>query len=204
MENTDPRIDVYIEKSADFARPILIHLRHLIHETCPLISETIKWGFPHFEHKGTVCSMAGFKQHCVFSFWKASLLNDSQKLFHDNGKTAMGQLGQIKTLNDLPPDDVLKAYIREAWELNEKNIKLPAKNKAPQTKQLDIPTYFTDALSRNQKALENFENFSYSHKKEYVEWLTEAKTEATRANRLATTLEWLEEGKSRMWKYQNK
>ncbi|HEY0670461.1 MAG TPA: YdeI/OmpD-associated family protein [Sphingobacteriaceae bacterium] len=202
MENTDPRIDAYILKSADFAKPVLNHLRHLIHESCPLIQETIKWGFPHFEYKGTICSMAGFKQHCVLSFWKASLMTDPYNLFQKIDKTAMGQLGQIKNVNELPSDDILKSYFREAYELNEKNIKLPLKPK--QTKELEIPSYFTKALSENQKALETFQNFSYSHKKEYVDWVTEAKTEETRTKRLATSMEWLEQGKPRMWKYLKK
>lgn len=204
MGNKDPRIDTYIEKSADFAKPVLVHLRHLIHESCPGIEETVKWGFPHFEYKGTVCSMAAFKQHCVFSFWKSVLMKDSHNLFQKVGKTAMGQMGQIKSLADLPKDEVLRAYLHEAYELNENNIKLPAREKTAQTKELEIPSYFTDALSGNQEALETFQNFSYSNKKEYIEWLTEAKTEETRSKRLATTLEWLEEGKTRMWKYTKK
>jgi uncharacterized protein YdeI (YjbR/CyaY-like superfamily) len=203
MEN-DPRIDTYIQKSADFARPVLTHLRHLVHECCPDIGETIKWGFPHFDYKGTICSMAAFKQHCVFGFWKSALMNDPDNLFRKNDKTAMGQLGQIKSLSDLPSDDILKVYIREAYELNKNNVKLPAKNKPPENKELQIPDNFTEALSANQKALETFQNFSYSHKKEYVEWVTEAKTEETRARRMATTIEWLTEGKSRMWKYLKK
>lgn len=204
MENTDPRIDGYIQKSADFARPVLNHLRHLIHESCPRIQETIKWGFPHFEYKGTICSMAGFKQHCVLSFWKSSLMTDPYNLFQKTDKTAMGQLGQIKHVNELPSDDILISYFREAYELNEKNIKLPAKSKQPKTKELEIPSYFTEALSESQKAIETFQNFSYSHKKEYVDWVTGAKTEETRTKRLATSIEWLEQGKPRMWKYLKK
>lgn len=201
MGNKDPRIDVYIQKSADFARPVLNHLRHLVHEACPAIGETIKWGFPHFDYKGTVCSMAAFKQHCVFGFCKSSLMVDKRHLLQKDDKTAMGQLGQIKSTGDLPPDNILTAYIQEAYELNENNIKLPSKIKTSGTKELEIPLYFTEALSSDKKALEVFQNFSYSHKKEYTEWVTGAKTEETRAKRMAATIEWLTEGKSRMWKY---
>jgi uncharacterized protein YdeI (YjbR/CyaY-like superfamily) len=200
MGTKDPRVDAYIEKSADFAKPVLNHLRQLVHSVCPAITETIKWGFPNFDHKGTVCSMAAFKQHCVVGFWKASLMRDDYQLFSKD-RTAMGQLGQIKNLDDLPPDDILKSYIQEAYMLNEKNIKLPAKPKPSEPRELEVPSYFSDELSKNAKALEVFQNFSYSHKKEYVDWLTEAKTEETRGRRMATALEWLAEGKPRMWKY---
>lgn len=201
MGNKNPGVDAYIQKSADFARPVLNHLRHLVLEACPAIDETIKWGFPHFYYKGIVCSMAAFKQHCVFGFWKSALMSDPHNLFQKNGKTAMGQLGQIKSLNDLPSDDILKVYIREAYELNKNNVKLPSKNTPSESKDLEIPDYFTKALSANPKALETFQNFSYSHKKEYLEWVAEAKTGETKARRMTTTIEWLTEGKPRMWKY---
>jgi uncharacterized protein YdeI (YjbR/CyaY-like superfamily) len=144
--------------------------------------------------------MAAFKKHCAFGFWKASLMTDPQKIL-TAGSEAMGQMGQIKSLADLPPDEVLIAYLREAVELNEKGVKLPAKPKGAEKKELPVPEYLVAALEGNSKAAETFENFSYSHKKEYVEWLTEAKTEDTRDKRLATAIEWLAEGKSRHWKY---
>jgi len=202
MKNRDERIDAYIEKSADFARPILTHLRALIHEACPEIEETWKWSFPNFAYKGIVCNMAGFKQHCAFGFWKASLMSDPQKIL--GGDNAMGDMGQIKSLADLPPDDVLIAYIKEAVELNEKGVRMPARARSGEKKELEIPEYLIAALEGHSKAAETFENFSYSHQKEYVEWLREAKTEETRQKRLATTLEWLGEGKERNWKYAKK
>lgn len=204
MKNTDERIDAYIEKSADFAKAILTHLRALVHEACPEIKETWKWSFPHFDHKGIVCQMAAFKRHCTFGFWKASLMSDPQKIL-TAGSEAMGQLGQIKSLADLPSDEVLIAYIREAVELNEKGVKLPPRAAATGAKkELEIPEYLARALEGSARAAETFENFSYSNKKEYVEWLRGAKTEDTRAKRLATAVEWLNEGKSRHWKYARK
>lgn len=202
MKNKDERIDAYIEKSADFAKPILRHLRALVHEACPEIAEAWKWSFPNFEYKGIVCNMAAFKQHCAFGFWKASLMKDADKLL-TNGSEAMGQLGQIRSLADLPPDACLLAYIREAVELNEKGVKLPPRAAAGK-KDLEIPEYLVAALEGSSKASETFENFSYSNKKEYVEWIGEAKTEDTRAKRLATAIEWLGEGKPRNWKYAKK
>jgi len=203
MGKRDERIDAYIVKSADFARPILTHLRELVHAACPEIEETWKWSFPHFDYKGTVCSMAAFKQHCAFGFWKASLMTDPQKILIVS-REAMGQMGQIKSPEDLPPDDVLIAYIKEAVQLNEKGVKAASKPKTAEKKELPVPEYFIAALEENSKASETFENFSYSHKKEYVEWLVEAKTEETRNKRLATAVEWLNEGKSRHWKYAKK
>ncbi|HVI44755.1 MAG TPA: YdeI/OmpD-associated family protein [Chitinophaga sp.] len=201
MSNYDPRIDAYIEKSADFAVPILLHMRELVHKACPDITETIKWGMPYFDYNGSIlCGMAAFKQHCVFLFWKAALMPDPAEILIREKDQAMGQLGRIEKLKDLPADKIMLQYIREAASLNEAGLVVPRKK--PATKQeLDIPDYFTSALKKNKKALATFDAFSYSNKKEYVTWVTEAKTEKTREERLATSIEWMAEGKIRNWKY---
>jgi len=200
MPTTDPRIDAYISKAEVFARPLLLHIRKLVHKACPDITETMKWSFPHFEYKGVVCSMASFKQHCAFGFWKASIMKDPNNILQIKDRGAMGHFDRITSIKDLPSDKIMMAYIKEAVALNEAGIKLPSKPKAyPKT--LDIPAYITTALKKNKKANSIFEAFPYSHKKEYVEWINEAKTEPTRAKRIATMLEWLEEGKDRNWKY---
>jgi len=199
MVKKDKRIDSYIAKSASFAQPILKHLRQLVYKADPDIQETVKWGFPHFEHKGIVCSMASFKEHCTFLFWKASLMSDTSNIFKQTANTAMGQLGRLEKLSDLPPDKVLIEYIKEAVQLNKENVKAPLKSS--EKKKLIIPEYFLSALKKNKKAIKNFEDFSYSHKKEYVEWITEAKTDATKEKRVATAVEWISEGKGRNWKY---
>jgi uncharacterized protein YdeI (YjbR/CyaY-like superfamily) len=203
MGKRDERIDAYIAQSADFAQPILEHLRELVHRACPAVEEKMKWSFPHFDYQGMMCSMASFKQHCAFGFWKASLMPDPQRLLTQS-REAMGQMGQIKSLADLPPDDVLIAYVKEAARLNEENIKLPARPKAAENTDLIVPQTLTDALKENRKAAETFENFSRSNKKEYIHWITEAKSEETRNKRLATAIEWLNEGKSKNWKYEKK
>ncbi len=197
MPTVDPRVDAYIEKSAEFAKPILTHLRKLVHKACPDITETMKWSFPHFVHKGTVCSMAAFKQHCAFGFWKQTLLESDA--FPKN-KTAMGSFGRITSVKDLPTDKVMIGLIQQAVELNEKGIKVP--KKPVEKKELIVPKDLTAALSKNKTAKAAFEKFAYSHKKEYVAWIEEAKTDPTRNKRLATTVEWLSEGKSRNWKYE--
>lgn len=198
MPTTDPRIDAYIERSAEFAKPILLHIRKLAHQACPDITETMKWSFPHFDHKGTVCSMASFKEHCAFGFWKQSLL---EKDAFPAQKTAMGSFGRITAVSDLPGDDIILGLIVQAVELNEKGIKVS--KKPVERKELIVPDDLTAALKKDKKAKAAFDAFSYSNKKEYVEWITGAKTEATRNKRLATAMEWLAEGKVRNWKYVN-
>jgi uncharacterized protein YdeI (YjbR/CyaY-like superfamily) len=198
MPTTDPRVDAYIERSAEFAKPILTHIRKLVHKACPDITETMKWSFPHFDHKGTICSMASFKQHCAFGFWKQSLM---EKDAFPAQKTAMGSFGRITSLNDLPGDKVMIELLHHAVELNEKGIKVA--KKPVERKELVVPDDLQAALKKDKKANAAFEAFTYSHRKEYIEWITEAKTEATRNKRLATTIEWLSEGKSRNWKYAN-
>ncbi|TAK37256.1 MAG: hypothetical protein EPO30_10975 [Lysobacteraceae bacterium] len=196
MGAKDKRIDAYIAKSADFAQPILRHLRKLVHTACPEIEETMKWSFPHFDYKGMLCSMAAFKQHAVFGFWKEKILLGT----HPGSKGAMGSFGRITSLADLPGDKALIGLIKKAAELNEAGITIARSRPAKKTP-LKIPSYFMAALKKDGKAMKTFEEFSYSHRKEYVEWVTEAKTEETRNKRLATTIAWLAEGKSRNWKY---
>jgi uncharacterized protein YdeI (YjbR/CyaY-like superfamily) len=198
MAKKDPRIDRYISDAAPFAQPILKHLRKLIHTACPDVGETMKWSMPFFMYKGMLCNMAAFKEHCSFGFWKSKLiLGDNAK---DDG---MGHFGRITSLSALPPDRELLGYIKEAVRLNDTGAKVPARSKPKEKTPLVIPDFFSAALGQNKKAQEAFENFSYSHQKEYVEWLAEAKRDETRSKRLETTLAWLTEGKPRHWKYQN-
>ena len=198
MPTKDRRVDAYIAKAADFAKPILTHVRKLVHAACPDVIETMKWSMPHFDHKGGICGMAAFKQHCALGFQKGELIFGSTAEENE----AMGHFGRITSLADLPKDKVLIGYIRKAAELNEAGIKKPAPARSKVKKELVVPDDFLAALRKNKKALAAFENFSYSHRKEYAQWITEAKREETRAKRLATALEWLAKGKSRNWKYE--
>lgn len=203
MGTKNPEVDKYIAKSANFAKPILRKLRALYHKACPKIDETIRWGFPHFEYKGVVGSIAAFKQHAGFGFWKGGLMRDPEGLFKGVGSTSMSAC-KVRHVSELPADKVLIAYIQEAVALNEQGIKQPKPRRNGKKKPVVVPDYFRAALKRNKKALATFEAFSPSHQREYVEWVTEAKQEATRERRLATTLEWLAEGKSRNWRYERK
>ena len=205
MGKKEKVIDAYIAKSAAFAKPVLNHIRELVHKACPDVEEKMKWSFPHFDYKGEMmCSMAAFKQHAVFGFWKAAIMKDPVLVENARSEVAMGHLGRLTSLKDLPSDKKITAWIKEAMKLNDEGIKLPAKTKPSEKKELIVPGYFGKALIKNKKAKQVFDNFSYSHKKDYVEWLNEAKTEETRNSRMATALEWLAEGKSRHWKYQRK
>ncbi|RYU90850.1 hypothetical protein EWM62_09420 [Mucilaginibacter terrigena] len=204
MEQYDNRIDAYIDKSADFAKPILTHLRQLVHRASPEITETIKWSAPFFEYKGVLCFMMAFKQHAGFGFWKADTLPDPHGIIQDEGNA--GSIGKLTTLADLPNDDILIWYIRQAMEL--KNVAPSAKVAAPKirktpaaTTPLATPGYLIELLANNAEAAEHFDNFSPSQKKEYITWFEEAKSEATRNKRLAEGIAWISEGKTRHWKY---
>lgn len=205
MAKKEPKVDAYIEKSAGFAKPILTHLRELLHKACPEVEETIKWGAPNFGYKGEMmCNMAAFKAHCAFGFWKGSIMKDPEGIMAEVGNSAMGSFGRISSLNDLPTDKVIIAYIKEAMRLNDEGVKVPKKPTEKVKKELQTPDYLTNELKRNKEAQKVWDGFSYSHRKEYIEWLTEAKTEATRLKRLDQAIEMMQEGKSKNWKYQKK
>ncbi len=203
MKNHLPEVDAYVARSAPFARPILERLRRLFHEACPDIEETMKWRFPHFERRGIVGSMAAYKEYCSFGFWKGSIMKDPHGLFSPVGNTSMNAR-RITDVSQLPADRVLLSYIREAVALNKKGVKVPARKKAEPRANLEVPAFFLAALHKNKKAKAAFESLSPSHQREYTEWLTEAKQQATRDKRLATAIEWLAEGKPRYWKYHKK
>ena len=196
MPKKDPRIDKYIANAADFAKPILTHLRKLVHQGCPEVEETLKWSMPSFMYKGILCGMAAFKNHGTFGFWKGDLF-----LTKEQQEGAMGSFGRITKVSDLPSDKEILGYIKKAMELNDTGAKVPSRVRKPK-QPLKVPDYFISAVKKNRRAHAAFENFSYSHKKEYVEWVTEAKREETRAQRLETTVQWLAQGKSRNWKYE--
>lgn len=195
MKKSSVEVDAYIARSADFARPILKKIRKLYHQACPQIEETIKWGFPHFEYKGLVGSMAAFKKHACFGFWKGKLLTDRHNLIRGVGATAMST-GNLTNVSELPADKILLEYIREAVALNKQGVGLPPRKRGKRPV-LEVPAWFV-------KALATFEAFSPTNRREYVEWVTEAKQEATRIARLATAIKWMAQGKSRNWKYERK
>ncbi len=202
MTDKNPAFDTYIEKSADFAKPILNHLRSLVHKACPAADEKIKWGFPHFEYKNDMlCHFASFKNHCAFGFWKGSLMKDQWLKENAESENAMGHYGKITSLKDLPADKIIIAHIKEAMRLNDEGIKAP-RTKQGKISPVETPEYFLKEIKTNKKSLVNWEKFSNSHKKEYVEWIIEAKRDETRDKRMEQAIEWIAEGKGRNWKYQ--
>lgn len=204
MKSYDSRIDAYIAKAAPFAQSILEHARALVHEVCPDVEESLKWGMPSFSYKGILCGMAAFKQHCGFGFWKAAIMDDPQGVMQGREAAAMGSFGKMTSLKDLPSDKVLKALIREAMRLNEAGISVPKAPAPAADKKAEIPEPddVKAALAQHAAAQEKWAAFAPSHRREYLQWITEAKTEATRSKRLAQMLEWVGEGKGRNWKYQ--
>ncbi|MGB5131097.1 MAG: YdeI/OmpD-associated family protein [Steroidobacteraceae bacterium] len=194
-------VDAYIAKSAGFARPILKRLRGAMHKACPQIEETIKWGVPFFEYKGVVANMAAFKQHASFGFWKQRLMKDPAGLFPAPGDSSMGGK-KLRSVGDLPSDAVLVRYIKAAVALNEQGAKVPrpARKKRPPPK---APPDLVAAFRKSPKAKATYKAFSPSQQREYVEWITEAKLQATRRKRLATAIEWMAAGRPRNWKYLN-
>lgn len=203
MGKRDPRVEAYIAKKAPFAQPILRALRDIIHEADPAIEEDIKWGAPAFMHKGIVCIMAGFKEYVGVNFWKGALIVPSQTRRASDDRD-MKQLEKMHTIDELPPRKKIIAYVQTAVKLNEGGVPTPNRGKdAPARKQgpLRTPPSLAKALARNAKAKATYEGFSPSHKREYVEWISEAKTEETRDRRIEQALGWMAEGKPRNWKY---
>ena len=192
-----PRVDEYIANAAGFARPILTTIREAVHASCPDVEETIKWSFPHFVYKGVLCSMAAFTQHAAFGFWKGSLVLGGPK-----NAGAMGQFGRLAKVSDLPSKTILAGYIRKAVALNEQGVKAPRAPKRAAPKILKVPADVAAALKKNKKAQAGFDALSPSHKREYLEWFAEAKSDDTRARRLAQAIAWMAGGKSRNWKYE--
>src|SRR6476661_8587539 len=192
MATKDPRIDAYIAKSAAFAKPILKHLRKVVHAGCPGVVETIKWSMPHFDYKGVMCGMAAFKEHCAFGFWKADLILDRGEAVEKSG---MGSFGCIRSMADLPNEKTLIGYVKKATALNDAGIKAPGRTQPKKREPLEVPDYFEAALKKNPKAKKTFTEFPPSKRREYLEWVTEAKREETRKERLATSISWLAEGK---------
>ena len=193
-------VDAYIEKAPEFARPILNKIREAYDKANPNIEESIKWGMPFFQYKGILGRMGAFKKHADYGFWHAKLMKDSQKVPAAHEPPGM-RGAKLTDISQLPPQRVLVAYVKAAIALNETGVKRPPRKKAVAMK---ATRDLSAALKANAKAAATFKNMSVSHRNEYIQWITEAKQDTTRQKRLATTIQWLAEGKSRNWKYERK
>ena len=200
MPQHDPRIDAYIGRQADFARPILEYLRAVVHEACPTVEETLKWSAPSFVHAGGIlCGMAAFKQHASFGFWKHALV-----VGEGLARDGMGSYGKLTSIKDLPPKKQLLAHVRKAMKLNEEGVKAPTVRRSTTPKPPpEAPADLVAALKKNARAKATFDAFPAGQKHEYITWLLEAKRDETRQKRLAQAVEWMAEGKRRNWKYEN-
>lgn len=203
-KNADPKVTQYIENAEEFAKPILNHLREQIHQNCPDVVESIKWGRPHFNYKNDyLCVLESSRNHCALTFIKSEFMSDPR--FAGGKKVAAGKrfMSRITSMADLPSDEELAGFIKEAMDLNDRGVKLVTTAKAaPGSKPVETPDYFLEALSTNPAAKKVFDSQSPSFRRNYIVWLESAKTDTTRQQRIAEALEWISEGKGRFWKYE--
>lgn len=197
----DPRHDAYIANAAPFAQPILRHLRALVHRACPEVVETIKWSSLFYEHHGVLCFMSEFKQHCGFGFWHRGM---ASVIAERPATKAMGNFGRVTSLADLPPDHILLRYLKAAVSLNESKVSSSARPSRKSRPAGMVPPILTAALKRNRAAADAFAAFNPSRRREYIEWIAEAKREETQARRVAQAVEWIADGKSRNWRYERR
>lgn len=204
MGTRNPQVDRYIANAAEFARPILTHIREVVHEACPEVIEEMKWSVPHFTYNGMLCAMTSFKAHCGFGFWKGKLVVPN---ISDEGA---GQFGKLTSIKDLPSKKVLAGYIKTAMKLNDDGVQAPhvaaqrAKAKKSASKPVVLPPELAAALKQHKKAAVAFEAMSPSHRREYADWISSAKQDETRQRRLAKAMEQIAKGKSQNWKYEKK
>lgn len=203
---TDPRVDAYIAKAQPFAQPILAHFRSLVHKGCPGVEEALKWSMPFFVYKGVnFAQMAGFKQHCTLGFWGKEIAAALRETGVAEGG-GMARLGRITHINELPSDKELLGYMRQAREfIDSGNYTSPMAGRTAKAK-LTVPeptSEFAAALRENKQAGAAFKAFPPGCRREYIEWIAEAKRPETRDKRIATAVEWIAEGKRRNWKYES-
>ena len=193
----DPRVDAYIERQAEFARPILRHIREVVHAACPDAEETLKWSMPTFMYKQEMLAgMAAFKQHATFGFWRGSLIVAKG----DEPMSGMGQFGRLTSIDDLPPRKELEALVKKAMQLTDEGVKPPRDKHKKEP--FSVPQDLRAAIDANPAAAATFDAFPPSAQREYVEWVTGAKRDETRARRLQTAVEQMAEGKTQNWKYE--
>lgn len=205
MSNTDPRVDAYIAGKADFARPILTHLRTRLHAVCPDVEETIKWSMPSFTYRARpLANMAAFKAHASFGFWDRSALLSAKPFerLATEDRDGMGLYGKLTSLADLPDDATLDAQIREAMARINSGARPTRPGRAAKP-EAEMPAALAAALAGDAQANATFRDFPPSCRREYCEWIGEAKRPETRAKRIAEAIGWMREGKRRNWKYDN-
>lgn len=199
----DPRVDAYIARQAGFARPILTHLRALVHAACPEAGEAIKWSMPFFTIAGrNLCNMAGFKAHVAFGFWENAAAKDASAVGDAGGGTsAMGQFGRLTSLSDLPDDATMTTLIAQAADRARSRAAAPSSAPRPARAPLPMPPELEAAIANNPDAAVHWAAFTPGKIRDYAEWIGEAKRPETRDKRIAEAVGWIAEGKDRNWKY---
>lgn len=206
--NLSPQVDAYIAKAQPFAKPILVHFRKLVHKACPDVEEAMKWSMPFFLYRDAIlCNMAAFKQHCRIGFWSKEIASLVREYGAAQDGAGMAILEKVTTIAELPPEKVLLEWVRKGAgmvESGQYTSPIAARAKAPKPKraETEMPAEFASALKKSKKASAQFAAFSPSCRREYIEWIAEAKRPETRDKRIATAVEWIAEGKQRNWKYE--
>lgn len=195
---TDQRVDAYIARQADFARPILVELRDRMHRAAPALSETIKWNMPFFMHGGRVlANMAAFNRHASFGFWQHGVAATGKE------GEAMGQFGKLTSVADLPDAAYFAEMVGNAVRQIVSGAGKPMRASRSLKPDPVIPPELAVALAGNPQAAGHFNDFAQSCRREYCDWIGEAKRQGTRDKRTAEAVRWLEQGKRRNWKYEN-
>jgi uncharacterized protein YdeI (YjbR/CyaY-like superfamily) len=204
MPTVNAAVDAYIAKSAPFAQPILTHLREVMHEAAPELEEVMKWSRPFFMYRGVILgNLSAFKEHCSFGLWGAEIA----EILRADGVASsegMGTFGRIASVADLPPRRKLVGYVKQAAMMIAGGTRTKSMPSRPRVAKaaVEVPEALVAALKKNKAAAKHFEALSPSCRREYSEWIADAKREETRDKRVATALEWIAEGKSRNWKYE--
>ena len=203
--NSNARVDAYIEKAQPFARPILRKIREMVHAHHPEIGEAIKWGMPMFTYRGkNLCHMAAFKAHAAFGFWRREGAEKREADARDDAAEGMGQFGKLTSVDELPPQAVIAELIDEGMALIDGAAKARAapEKRPPRAIVSETPPTLAAALAANPKAQATYDAFPPGARRDYDEWIAEAKRDDTRAKRVTQAMEWLAEGKKRHWKYE--
>ena len=200
-----PQVDAYIAKAAPFAQPILNHLREVVHQGAPGVAEQMKWSRPFFVYEGVILgNISAFKEHCSFGLWGTEI---AQRLLADGvaSSEGMGTFGKITSLADLPSRTKLVGYVKEAASKIATGERTKAWSRPRVAKaEAEVPAELEAALKKNKTAARNFAALPPGCRREYCNWIAEAKREETRLKRAATAVPWIAEGKNLNWKYEKR
>ncbi|MCB0792148.1 MAG: DUF1801 domain-containing protein [Flavobacteriales bacterium] len=187
------RINSHIAEQDEWKRRLMVRLRQLIHQVDPGIEETWRWNGPHFDRNGIMLGMSAHKTCVSIWFHKGALLKDPRRLFEPLEKDeAKGMRVYKLKESDAIDEKAFTELVKQAVKLNEDGVKLSEAK--PARKTLVVPPELESVLKKDQHAMTNWEGFSYSKKKDYIEWVTDAKREETRKRRIAQAFQLIRDG----------